>query len=276
MRTVFVITDHSPEADHAATFALMIAQAVHADLLIADTVKAKRITIGEPVLAGAGAESAEEPYLSPSESLRQRIDPDAAYLPEISELDISDLPLDDLIALIIRRDIWLMVEGMPDTLSKASSGIRLNIQSVLNRVRCPLMLIPKSWGLKRPERIVYLADLRYCRQFVLKFLGLLAAPFDAGISVAHLSAKGLTDIADSYAEEIFRKDIHPHAHYEKIMLSNTRERDLHLAVDVLINGLHNDLMVLVNHRYHFEELIGRRIGDVLPADITIPILIFPL
>ena len=29
MRTVFVITDHSPEADHAATFALMIAQAVH-------------------------------------------------------------------------------------------------------------------------------------------------------------------------------------------------------------------------------------------------------
>ena len=276
MKTILVIADHSPEAEHAAAFAMMIAQAVHANILIADTITTNRVNSGEPVLALGTGELGEATRFSLGALLRDMTDPVGAHIPEITKLNVSDYPVDELIAMINRKEIWLMVEGMPDALSKAAGGLKLNIQSVLNRVRCPLLLIPQSWELKKPERIVYLADLRYCRQFVLKYLGTVAAPFDAGISIAHLSAKGLTDIVDSYATEIFQKDILPHAHYEKMTLNNTRERDLHRAVDIMINSMHNDLMVLVNHRYHFEQLIGMNIGEVLPADITIPVLIFPL
>ncbi len=276
MKTILVIADQSPEAEHAVAFALMIAQAVHADVLIADTVMSSRKSSREPVMAGQGSEPAEGAQFFTRGQLKAMIDPEEAFIPVITELDISDYHVTDIIAMINKNEIWLLVEGMPDTLYKAVGDLKLNIQSVLNRVRCPLLLIPQSWELKKPERIVYLADLRYCRQFVLKFLSALATPFDAGISIAHLSAKGLTDIVDSYAATIFQNDILPQAHYEKMTLNNIRERNLHKAVDVIINGMHNDLMVLVNHRYHFEELIGRHIGDVLPADITIPVLIFPL
>lgn len=276
MKKILVIADHSPEAEHAITFALMIAQAVHADVVIADTVMSSRISSGEPVMAGQGSEPAQEAQFFTSEQLKTMIDPEEAYKPVITEVDISDYHVTDLIAMINKSEIWLLVEGMPNTLYKSAGDLKLNIQSVLNRVRCPLLLIPQNWELKKPERIVYLADLRYCRQFVLKFLSALAAPFDAGISIAHLSAKGLTDIVDSYAATIFQNDILPHAHYEKMTLNNTRERNLHKAVDVMINVMQNDLMVLVNHRYHFEELIGRHIGDALPPAITIPVLVFPL
>jgi hypothetical protein len=276
MKTILIIADQSPEAEHAVAFALIIAQAVHADVLIADTVLSNRISSNAPVMAGRDNEPAQEAHCFTSEQLKTMIDPEEAYIPTIREVDISDYHITDLIAMVNKSEIWLLVEGMPDTLDKADGDLKLNIQSVLNRVRCPLLLIPQSWKLKKPERIVYLADLRYCRRFVLKFLSALAAPFDAGISIAHLSAKGLTDIVDSYAASIFQNDVLPQAHYEKMTLNNTRERNIHKAVDLMINVMKNDLMVLVNHRYHFEELIGRHIGDVLPADITIPVLIFPL
>jgi len=44
---------------------------------------------------------------------------------------------------------------------------------------------------------------------------------------------------------------------------------------VMINGMHNDVLVMVNHRFHFEEIIGRYITEELPENITIPLLIFP-
>ena len=277
MKTILIIADQSPESEHAAAFALMIAQAGHADVLIAGIVKSNSISsAGSVIAAGQGSEPPEETQFYVRERLQTTIDPAGAYIPLITEMDVSDYQLADLIAMVNLNHIWLMVGGMPDSLSRDAEDLKLNIQSVLNRVGCPLLLVPQSWVLKIPERIVYLADLRYCRQLVLKFLGELAAPFGAGISIAHLSAKGLTDIVDSYATTIFQNDILPYAHYDKMNLNNIKERDLHKALDVIINGMHTDLMVLVNHRYHFEELIGMYIGDVLPADITIPVLIFPI
>lgn len=276
MKTILVIDDHSPEARHAAAFALMIAQTDGADLLIADTVKNRQVSNGVPVVAGRATLNSEDSNYSTEKQLSDQIDPKGGYIPVIRELDISAYAVTELIAFINREEIWLMVEGLSNGQPATEVNLKTNIQSVLNRVRCPLLLVPSCWDLKKPERIVYLADLRYCRQLVLKYLGLLAAPFAASISVAHLSAKGLVDIVETYATEIFEKQVRLHVPDAHITLHNIRERDLHQVVDVLINGMHHDLMVLVNHRSHFEELIGRQIGGSMPADLTIPVLIFPL
>jgi hypothetical protein len=276
MKTILLITDHSPEAENAAMSALMIAQAVGANIVVADTVKNKQVTTKGFVTAGGLTEPGEDLPMDMVTQLREKVSAAGGYIPEITQIDISGLTINDLIIFINHKKIWLLVEGMTNKPGCLLPDLKLNVQSVLDRVGCPLLLIPQSWQVKNFERLVYLADLRYCRQFVLKFIGMLAAGFDACISIAHLSAKGLVDIVDNYATEIFQTSVIPHTHHGKISLNNILERDLHKAADVLINGMHNDLMVLVNHRYHFEELIGRRIGEALPADITIPVLIFPL
>ena len=276
MKTILVITDNTPEAKHAAVFALMVAQIVGADILIADTIKVMELNKDQPVFAGPAIEQPEEKMLNAKEQLELIVNPDGPYHPVISEIDISDYETADLIALINRNDIWLLAVGMPNLLPGPGGNLSVNIQSVLNRVHCPLLLIPQGWKLKLLERVVYIADLRYCRLPVLKYLAKLAAPFDAGISIAHLSAKNMVHIVGSYADAIFQNEIMPQIHYDKISLNNTRERDVNRAVDVLINGMHNDLIVLVNHRYHFEEIIGRYINDALPPEITVPVLIFPM
>lgn len=270
MKTILVISDQSPEAACATRYALALARAVGADLLLAHTVPAAAVRKARPVPAG-GPDEPEE--LLANSSVIDAVE--GRYQPKISELDISGYPLDDLAALIHRQAIWLIIAGMPEH-ATAGTAAKLNRQSLLNRVCCPLLLVPQQTTADLPERIAYLADLRYCRSRVLRFLNDLAPALPAGLTVAHLAARELPDVVDCYAAELFRKDVLPHTRQVEVSLNNIRERDLHKAVDVLIHGMQQDWLVLVNRRYHFEELIGGQLGDTLPPELTVPLLIFPL
>jgi hypothetical protein len=55
----------------------------------------------------------------------------------------------------------------------------------------------------------------------------------------------------------------------------TNEQNLLTAIDVLIHGMETDLLVLVNHHFHFEEIMGRYASHIMPRHITTPLLVFP-
>lgn len=276
MKTIVVISDHTPEAEHAAAFALKLAQSIQANILLADPINIAQLSKEEPVMAMAGETQTEDQPKSIKDKLESQINHNPGYVPAIEEIDISEFDATRFAETINKNQIFLLVKGMPDTLQQTTGNLKLNIQAVLNKVLCPLLLIPKGWALKNFERIVYIADLRYCRLHVLKYLTKLAWPNDADISIAHLSAKGLTNIIDTYADSIFNDEIVPLVRYDNLSLNNIKEKDLGKAVDVIINVMHTDLLAMVNRRFHFEKILGERIGQVLPPEITIPVLIFPI
>ena len=170
-------------------------------------------------------------------------------------------------------EIWLMVKGMGHDTSV--STFKINVNYLLNKVLCPLMLVPANWPIKNLERIVYIADLRYCRLHIVRYLVDMAKTIKAHLSIAHLSAKGLPHMDEKYAFDVFNIAICKNVNYDQLYFNNIRERNLSTAVDVLENGMHNDLLVLVNHRYHFAEIIGTDIKDKLPVNLTVPVLVFP-
>lgn len=267
MKQIIIINDDTPEAEHAAKFALMIAQKTRADILLANTVAIPALTTiidGNDRLTGQGSLQDELVELS---------DQSDEFKPAISEIDCSNMNEVQMAEFIHSKGIGLIVKG--EQRVPYLFHAHLNMQTVLNKVCCPLLLIPADAPIKAVERIVYLADLRYCRSYVISYLAELARPFKAAIAVAHFSAKGLPDIDPQYAEDLFLDNVQRYAHYEPLFLNNTTERDMIKAVDVLINGMHNDLLVMVNHRYHFEEILGRYIKDSLPVNITVPIMVFP-
>jgi hypothetical protein len=202
-------------------------------------------------------------------------DGQCTFKPEIEEFDVSDMNENDVIEFINRNHIWMMVKGMADETTASNTKKSLNIHTVLNRVLCPLLLIPPQWQLKDIERLTYIADLRYCRIQVVRYLAELARPWNAALSIAHMSAKGLPDMAEKYALTVFSEEISNNVNYDQLFFNNIKEKDLVKVIDVMINGMHNDILVLVNHRFHFEEIVGRYITDTLPLNITIPLLIFP-
>ena len=123
--------------------------------------------------------------------------------------------------------------------------------------------------------MVYIADLRYCALQIVRFLAGVAREHKAALSIAHISAKGLPDISEKYALDLFSEAVSAKVNYDHMFFNNIKEKDLAKAVDVLINGMHNDILVLANHRFHFEEIVGRYITETLPIHISIPLLVFP-
>lgn len=267
MKTILLINDDTPQAEHAAKLVLNIAHMMQAGILLANTVPAKKVT--ETVLAGLDNEDQDE---EAAKKLNLNSNDLKGFQPPISDIDISNLDAHRVAQIIRERDVLMVVKGMPDT---SSDKNKLNMNALLNRITCPLLLVPETWKVKKIERLVYIADLRFCRTMMVSYLAALAKPCKAFLSIAHLSAKGIPDMEENYANAVFKDQVADHLNYNNLHFNNIKEKDLKKALDVIINGLHNDILAFVNHRFHFEEILGRYITDVLPENITVPLLIFP-
>jgi hypothetical protein len=270
MKTLLVINDDTPQGIHAAKFALLIAQKIQANIIVANIC----VTSNTPALTTVTAGYSDQNDHEIAEwAVFENVPGD--YDPKITEIDISAMTEVQLAELTVREEVWMTIKGMADHSPETLSKMHFNINILLNRSRCPLLLVPFQRRIKPIERLVYIADLRYCRLQFVRFLAELAEPYAASVSIANLAAKGLPNMAEGYANQVFSDEICAYVKYGNLLLNNIRESDLTKAVDVMINGMHNDILVMVNHRFHFEEIVGRYITDELPEHITVPLLIFP-
>jgi len=276
-KTIIVINDNTTAAEHAALLALKLAQKAGAGIVLANEIT---VTVGQSVVVHQsgvkedGMSFGEETHNSLLELLQSHNGLSGQVKIDISEIDISEFVVEDLSRFIIKNNIWMIVKGT-NSFRDQTDGLHINIQYVLNKVMCPLLLVPVNFSIKDFEHIAYIADLRYCRLPVLRYLAEFAASYQANLYIDHLSAKGLPHMDEKYALNFFNNEFKNKVSYEKLFFNNIRERNINKAVDVMINGMHIDMLAFVNHRFHFEQILGRMIPDNLPDHITIPLLIFP-
>jgi hypothetical protein len=197
------------------------------------------------------------------------------FEPVINEVDASAMNDSQFAQMVNHSDVWMIVKAMAEYQPFAVAGNQLNINAILNTISSPVLLIPPLWSLKNIERMVYIADLRYCRLPIVRYLAELAKSFHADLSIAQLAARGLPHIDENYAQQLFNDEISCQVNYDQLFFNNIKENNLTIAVDVLVNGMHNDILVLLNHKFHFEEIVGQYLTDILPTQIVIPLLVFP-
>lgn len=278
MKTIFLINDNSAHAKHSAELAFNIARKVHANLLIGNVVKTgRRILAKEGSLIGGNMDAADinERVSDLRKYLQTLSAEDDGFKPIIGNLNVADLSENDISQLINKNEIWMVVKGMPAKHSIRSETRSAHISSLLNKIKCPVLLVPENSEVNDFERMIYMADLRYCQLRVVRFLAEMADSFKANVMVAHLSAKELPNMDKEYSRSIFKDTISRSVKYDKLFFDNIQERDIGKAVDILINGMSTDLLTLVNHQFHFEEVVNGQIDHTLPPYINIPLLIFP-
>jgi len=276
MKTIIVLNDNSPADIHAAAFATMIARKIRAKMVICHTSKVReqkreKVRIGTDLYMDHHERLENNALDKTGEPGRFETD----NSPIIEEIMIADFNIPGFVEMVNKDQIYMIIKDLPHEVKQKNIKEKLDAYCLLNRVRCPLLLIPESWPLKDLERLVYIADLRYCRLVVVKYLAELARSICASLTISHLSAKGLPPIMEPYAQTLFEETVCSPIDYDQVFFNNIMERDLTKAVDVMINGMHNDLIVLVNHRFHFEQIIGDYVGHSLPAHIAVPLMIFP-
>jgi hypothetical protein len=274
MKTILILTDHSPAAEHASVLALILAQHMKANIILANTVK---VAQNEIVMAGfeEDVQNSESNQILFKDNLILWNSIRHLAIPEMTELDVSDLNETQLAEIINEKQIWMVVKNQEHQGACSGTKSDLNAQWILNKIRCPLLLVPPTWRVKGLEHLVYIADMRYCRLQVLKYMAEIAQAFEAGLSLAHISAKGLPDMIEPFATAVFRESICTEVEYEHLSFNNIKERDPVKATDVIINSLHSDILAVTNHRFHFVEIVGSDVSQKIPDRITVPILIFP-
>lgn len=274
MRTILVFNDDSPEAINAADFASHIALKVKADILTLNLTKRKKFRASKVLIeAKLNATNADLNFHEIFETTS--VGPDDDFKPLQWDVDASEYSEKDISELVIKKNIWLMVKGIEMHVTHELLG-HVDIQSVINHVGCPLLLIPDNYKKKNFENVAYAVDMRYCRRSVLKFLIEFASGYGANLILEHLSAKGLPPLDDNYAMSLFGNEIASQVKYDRIYFNNIKERNVNVATEVVINNLQADLLALVNHRFHFEEIFGRVITHCMPENIPVPVLVFPL
>ncbi|OCX53913.1 hypothetical protein BEL04_06430 [Mucilaginibacter sp. PPCGB 2223] len=274
MKNILVINDHSHEAEHAARMGLLIAQNIQADLLVANcftyTGKLIEKTVAGSLYKDTGSEHYENDLHDELDRINHSL---TGFKPKISTIDLPGASEGVLAGYAIRNQVDMIIRGVMPGGSTSMSNI--SSDSLLKKINCPLLLVPYGWHIKDIQRLCYIAELRYCRLDVVRYLARFAAPWRADVSIAHLCARGLAEMETQYAESVFEREILQKVSYARLLFTPVSECDVRRAVDVFIHGMGTDMLVLVNQCFHFQDVLGGASADSFPAHLTVPLLVFP-
>lgn len=277
MKNILLLNDFSPEAEHATELALLLAGKTNTNLYVWNTLSNPEKPVKAEVALTANNElliDTQPDKYGWIEKLESKLHWQTGLKPVVHFIEDAGLAPENILTLTNRYDIGMLVKGIAED----EDGVLHVETSVLNsatRSGCPVLVVPEKYPCRPFEKFVYPTDLRFCRQEVIRFLCKYARSLNSSILVANIPAKGLPHMDNNYALGVFKDEIMNIHNYENIYFSNVRERDIPKALDVLVNGMNNDLMVLINHKYHFNELLGRDEPYTIPGNFHIPLLIFP-
>lgn len=278
MKNILIFNDNSAETQHAIELASFIAKKTNVSIYVWNTFEDQQEVLDLEIIA---LDSNETPTKRPGggrphghANLASINRAQTSLKPNLVFIENVSFHSDHVLSLVQKFNIGLLVKGIA-RYGGDSSLIERSILTCSTKSGCPILLIPRTFTRKNVEKMVYATDLRFCRQDIVRFLSKLAVAINASVLIANIAAKGLPHMESKYACNIFEDVIVHRSNRDHIYFSNIRERDISKAFDILINDMKNDILVLVNHKYHFNELLGREIPYILPDFIQIPVLIFP-
>lgn len=275
MKSIIIINDQSPESEHAAVFALVLAQRLGVNIILAN-LPALKLTTEEY----GWTETRQEVHnfvtmdskLMKNLLERKMLHP--GFKPLIQELGFS-CENGELYKLASENEILMVVKGLDEFLPQALLNVNLAINNLLHKIRVPLLIIPSSWSENELKRMVYLTDLRFCGIGTVKFLAHLATCWDANLIIAHASASGLPLMETDQAEEVFNVEVSLNIGYKKLFLNMLNQGESMGTLEVVVKEMKADLLVLVDQHFHFNFLTQQYFKDRCSLYNPVPILIFP-
>jgi hypothetical protein len=196
---------------------------------------------------------------------------DGAFVPVVDCLEINSFCANKIKEMVVSHGIWLIImdDRQANNLKNVDTGNYA--LKVIENINCPVLLIPQDIAHIHFNRIAYVTDLRYCDLGVLNFLKV----FNAQLFVTHISAPGLPDMDEQYAQEILEA-ISSEVRYEKLFLRNLKKnKNVKNCIDIVLDTLEIKMLVLVNKKHQTFE----RLFDNFPQETQIyhhlPTMILP-
>lgn len=199
MKTILVLTDFTQKADHAAEFAMAFAVKAKAAVMLYNTFPVSQVFPSE-----AGVYPYYEDYSEIleknnqnleglKEKLKKHYEVAGKMAPEIHFKSVPGNLAENVHELLEKQSIWMIVMGdKSDETALSRFLLGSESLSIIDKAKCPVLLVPEKAELKPLKKIVFGTELEHSEHKAISFLAMLADIWKAKITVLHVSMKKLT------------------------------------------------------------------------------------
>src|SRR5476651_823662 len=207
MKNILVLTDFSIRAGYAAEFAMHLAIKNKARLLLCHALEpfsTNNDAEANWVVADDQVAEKDEAMMDLKEtgrSMLKSVVADESWRPNIQYIVNYGNVCDVAKKVISDNNVDIVVIGShpSNALTRILSGS--HVYSLIDKLGCPVLLIPESLRYKGVQTIAYATDLTFNNNKVIKYLVRVAKPFQAAISVNHIFK---TEVHSTEAEQSTR------------------------------------------------------------------------
>lgn len=278
MKNILVLTDFSENAKAAETYALQLAINVKGNLILYNAYSRQRERISGNVVWPHSTPSSELQSIS---NLQARVNElnhdlrkikDNIHKPEIRHLGNTGLLTDKLNEIIAENNIWLCVMGTKGESFANNVIFGSNVFNVLEKISCPVLIIPKDAEYKNLRKIAYATDFRSSDVSIINWLYEFADPLKIGLILVHISADTITEnereILKSQ-EKIYKSQ------FPKTTIQIDEGENIQDSLHKIAEQLDVSMLALLHRRHEFfESLFHASISHKMIKHTDVPVLIF--
>lgn len=281
MKTILILTDFSIRAGYAAEFAMHLALKNKAKLLLCHAM--------EPMPVANAAEFnwiiADEQISDRDDALMDIKQLGGVLMKPLTPQEKDDVDMEYIVEfgnvcdvarrIIEARSVDIVVIGShpSNALTRILSGS--HVYSFIDRLNCPVLLVPESLRYKGIRTIAYATDLTFNNSKVIKYLVKMARPFNAAISVNHIF---IDEFPQTEAEQATRHSLANKSaiSYPEITYHNLKRENVKTGLLELVSSGEVDILATVHKRYDFfDRLFHKSITKLIADTSHIPLLVLP-
>jgi len=281
MKTIAVLTDFSERSEHAARYALHLAQKIKADILLFNAfltpsdIPLVAAEVAWPLDYEENLQETEKALQSLGTKLQHWAEQHKLpgdYMPKINS-ECQQGPLTIAIDAIEKnKDIFLIVMGAHGADGLTTLMLGNSCRQLIDGTKLPLLLIPEHARFKTPERFAFATELNFADVVYLTALTRFAGLFSAEIMVTHVQKEAGKD---QEALETFMNRVADKVEYNKITYCAVPGKTPKKGIEWLMEHQKPDMLVMMHHdRGLFASIFEGSDTQKVAAHTPVPTLIF--
>jgi nucleotide-binding universal stress UspA family protein len=271
MKNILVLIDLSPRSEQIARLALKIARQTGANVVLCDILKQQNKAF---IYEEYDFWSFEDMHYPSVEALVEELKENPGFTlgePEIGCARLAGLETHKITDVIAENDAWMVVMGINDLQELGIYGPDNYTRQIIDHSVCPVLLIPDSTDVTAFDKMAYITDLRYCDLNVISFL----KEFNAHIFVTHVSASGMPDMEDGYAQEFLSDEVATKIKYNKLFLRNIKGNNRKTDLELIVRTAGVKMVAIVNKKHQMLDRYIQADTNKKRAYHQLPLLVIP-
>ncbi|MDB5134999.1 MAG: universal stress protein [Mucilaginibacter sp.] len=285
MKTIAVLTNFSDRSEHAASYALHLAQKIKANILLFNSfLVPSNIAIDAQVAWPAGEYEEMQSYSEMKlKELCKKLEDEVKtkysvliFQPKIKQLGQEGTIANALTKLEENKEIILLVMGTHSTDDLSTFLMGNNCRQVIDAANLPLLVIPGNAPIKDIEQFAFATDITYSDVAYINALTSLAAQFTGEIIITNVNPDSPLDSEHDAAVHLFMNDVANEVNYAKISYRTIPNTNVKKGLEWLTTNGSFEMLVMVHRKSSFFEFFYKSsISKKMAACSTIPLLIYP-